>query len=69
MIAVPSRPIARRRYVACLALLLLLGIACAGFEGVDLGQVFPAGSSAALDETTVAIGSASRSGRVGGGMS
>ncbi len=57
MIAALSRASARRRIGVGLGLLLLaLAAACADFEGVDLGSVFPAGSSAPLDETTVASG-------------
>lgn len=45
MIAALSHATARRRIGTCLGLLLLaLAAACAGFEGLDLGPAFPAGS-------------------------
>ena len=41
--------------MAALAL-LALPLGCAGFEGVDLGPIFPTGTGAPLDEATVSSG-------------
>lgn len=57
MIAPSSRPAAPRRVALGLMLVVsALASGCAGFEGVDLGSVFPAGAAGPLDEATVASG-------------